>query len=269
MVPGGRLKNGLQGFWPLTEGGGQRVYDRSGRGNHGTLTNWATFPGAWVNRNGNNVVYYNEGTGVGADTYITVGSAPPLDDQNIRFTWACRVYLISLGRSSQSRFMSKSSVKNWLVQNGPNNFNATITRATTNASFTSNNNEVTLGAWMTLFMTWDESDGIRMYKMLDGQRLKAVSIAARATGAGAFTTDAADPLILGNRIGGGTYDRPIDGYAEWFATWDRNLSFAEMQQFADDPYGLLSIKSAKGKAPAGGGPPATISTRMTLMGVGR
>ena len=108
------LARGLVGCWLMNEGTGERIFDYSGNGNHGLMTNmdpttdWKAGPHGWaVDFDGN-------------DDYISIG-AKPIFDANRAYSWHLLFSVASVGaiyRLMQKCVDGVSGYQIWLMNTG-------------------------------------------------------------------------------------------------------------------------------------------------------
>lgn len=148
------------------------------------------------------------------------------------FTWCAWVYKDTT--SSDHRVMAKHSgvtgqgknlyVDSLIVANG---MRASINRATTNASAVSSSNTVPLGQWRFVVLTYESTDGPRLYVGSKTSSVAEVSYSSRGAGSGAETSDSGVELCLGARNNSG--GSGLDGRLADARVYSRRLTVQEME----------------------------------------
>lgn len=143
----------------------------------------------------------------GVDDLIDCGSGAHLDDL-ANWTWCAWIYPETQGEGTIGRIMNKAP-KNFRI-GGSTNLNATSSRAGTTMNLISAANSLTLNAWQFVAWTYDGTNGRLLRGVPGGVVSEMAYDAGSAQGSGAFDTDAAGVLVLGNDItGAATFDGPI------------------------------------------------------------
>lgn len=221
---------GLVGYWLMNEGGGNTVYDLSGNGNHGTITNatWTTgkygscldFDGngddietpAIIPVSGTIIIWHQYGFDTGAsaadDYYLCGGDSV---DTEVAFRW----------QTGQTRVIPY-----------------------TDADAIGTYSPGTLVGWHQFVITWDSSAG-KFYH-------NGVLELTESTD---HTTSHTDNLIIGAKDAGGDTDCFL-GQIDNVTLFNRALSQSEIQSLCADPFQLLGqpkeLYVSAGEAPPAG-----------------
>lgn len=217
-----RLRHGLVAHWAASgQGSGGTLIDASGYGNHGALTGstWA------LNRLGGPALSFD-----GVDDVVNCGSGASIDDVR-PITIAAWIFPRTAGEGSLgyifSKFASGGSGPRVLldsinVTNGIN-FGAHSTGTANQPSRISNSNWIVLKTWQHVAITWDGSlTATNIHSYVNGVE---VTYFSSTNGTTAITSDAADSIVLGNRVAA---DRTFDGYIADVRIYNRILSLAEI-----------------------------------------
>jgi len=214
------LSRGLVGWWPMNEGGGTRVNDISGIGNHGTLTNVSPGPtSGWSGGRTGSAIRFD-----GSDDYITIPHSPTLalvGDMSISlwmFFTIDAAYKMLVSKDATNvpkpydyyvREVGADGLPLFLRGNGSSN--ASVAGATAPASNIWNHLAVTmLGTTVTHYLN------------------------GRPSGSGTLSTtiaDGGDPLRIGTRADGFTGACAVASPR----IYNRALSAVEVAQLYADP----------------------------------
>lgn len=176
---------------------------------------------------------------VNAGDRLVIADAPPITDLNA-FTWASWVLLHSSGIGNTTghiavKMLNASVAYKRLRLTGDLRLLATVARGSGSASAQSAPGAMTTGTWLHVAMTYEESDGIRMY--INGTEC---DYASRNSGAGATTIDSGTDLILMNDVDA---IRTMDGRLGEFGVWNRVLSGDEIALLALRRYAPTLIRA--------------------------
>lgn len=138
-------------------------------------------------------------------------------------------------RPSNSQGTDKGSVDLFVFSAA--NWFCEVPRATTNALASVSDTGVmfpTLNVWTFVAITYDETNGIKIYKGTLAAAMAEVSYAATPTvGAGNTNADSGD-LFIGNRNGASALS--VDHNYEHVSLWDKTLTMNHMNQLRIFPY---------------------------------
>lgn len=139
----------------------------------------------------------------------------------------------------QRRIWSKgASIKDIEIRNSGGDvdrFLFYVVRATTTAIAIPVNNTLVLNTWQCIGITYDGTDGPRVFTGSLTAAMTEVSYSTRDVGAGAETDDSAAEIALGNRTSTGTAS--FQGRMEVYKHFNTRMSLAELRrhQFRDIP----------------------------------
>lgn len=216
------LARGLVGCWLFNEGTGSRVFDLSGYGNHGTLTNTPT----WVNGDDGSAINYVSTS----SQYIDCGS---IRDIQAPITIVTKVYCDTsfatwdgiVGRNSNLGFEYaiywKPSVKQAKYAFKGSGVTKTVQTPT---------NFLKPDAWNIIVATYDLVN-MRIY----ANGLEGGSLATTVTPAPGSSGN--HSIRLGDAQGAGV--GTMDGKQAWVYLYDRALTAAEVAQLCREPYGMF------------------------------
>ncbi len=242
--------SGLVGYWSFEEGSGSdKAYDRSGRGNHGTLTAMNNYT-AWVNSS-------TTGTALnfdGADDFVQIAQHASINNLG-PMTISAWVKPNSIGEGSQSKITVKGvsglGANEWQLMvattgsvgpcaGGPSAafvFSIINSAAGAFATKCSVNSSVTFGVWQHVVITWDGTagtNGAKIYK--NGTEL---SYQASDGSEGGSRTAETGALYIGNRS---DTARTFDGSIDEVRIYNRALSADEVSRL----YKIQQPKVASG-----------------------
>ena len=211
------LSKSLVGFWIFNEGSGNKVFDLSGNGNHGTFGG-ATMPTWEPDKIGPALAFD------GVDDYILNPHSSSLNLTNA-ITIIIWVKLI------------ETITHNYLVNKGSNMFtlNFPINTQTpriyllgTNPVVNlSSNTDVTLNEWACISTTYDKDAGPNNAKIY----LNSI-LTGQSSHTGVISTDAQN-LSIGAYITG---HHPLNGAIYTIAIYNRALNASEIRQLYTSPY---------------------------------
>ena len=128
----------------------------------------------------------------GADDLLDAGSGASLDN-NHTLTYSAWIKPDTLGGANAGFVMAKDSgFKKRFLLNASNQFAMRVVRDTTSASAQGATDTITLGSWQYMVVTYNETDGIKIYK--NGTEIAYTS---NDIGTGATTDDATDNFVIG------------------------------------------------------------------------
>jgi len=165
---------------------------------------------------------------------IDCGSDASIDDF-VAFTMVLWVYRLTED-GTQPHFMSKGDdIKNFSEsQDGTAELFARVGRATTNADAIGDTN-IGTGAWVILAMTYDESDGIRLFLgSLTSLIAEETSYDTQVTGEGDTVDDASVNLFIGNRPPSDS--RAGDNRIAVAAYINKRMTLPELQEWQYHPH---------------------------------
>ena len=225
------LRQGLVGCWvPSLGASGLSLIDRSGRNNHGALTNMAGQDN-W-RASGSGVALNFDGT----DDFVSVPNSAAFVPGSSPFTWSVWVLVnpqTQFGPVAQMRMADNGITDVIGISVGGNTFSGTtgqrfglglLFNGTSNGRFTDTASDVITGGWQHLCAAWNGST-TALY--VDG-----VSVATTLTlNAGSISScDPTGPLRIGANIAsGGSY---FSGQIDDFRIYNRALTLAEIRLLA-------------------------------------
>ena len=225
------LRQGLVGAWcPSLGASGLSLIDRSGRGNHGTLTNMGGQDN-W-RASGSGVTLNFDGT----DDFVSVPNRAALVPGASSFTWS--VWILAspqtqFGVVAQMRMADNGITDVITVAVGGNTIDGTtgkrfglglLFNGQTNGRYTDTASDVITGRWQHLCAAWNGSTAA-LY--VDG-----VSVATTLVlNAGSISScDPTGPLRIGTNVAsGGSY---FSGQVDDFRIYNRSLTPAEIRLLA-------------------------------------
>lgn len=143
----------------------------------------------------------------GVDDLIDCGSGAHLDDL-ANWTWCGWIYPKTQGEGTIGRIASKAP-KIFRI-GGSTNLNAASPRTGPTMNLISATNSLTLNAWQFVAWTYDGTNGALLRGVPGGVVAEMAYDATSAQGSGAFDSDAAGSLIIGNEpLGAATFDGRI------------------------------------------------------------
>ena len=225
------LRQGLVGAWcPSLGASGLSLIDRSGRNNHGTLTNMGGQDN-W-RASGSGVALNFDGT----DDFASVPNNSAFVPGVSPFTWSVWVLVnpqTQFGPVAQMRMADNGITDVIGLAVGGNTFTGTtgqrfglglLFNGTTNGRYTDTASDVITGGWQNLCAAWN---GLTTALYVDG-----VSVATTLTlNAGSISScDPTGPLRIGANIAsGGSY---FSGRVDDFRIYSRALTLAEIRLLA-------------------------------------
>ena len=240
--PAHSLAKGLVGCWLFNEGSGNKVYDLSGNGNHGTLVGMAfppTIPSGWhPGRDGTALALD------GTNDYVNAGNSSSLDiagDLTISF-WAKPDSLGTAGNSALSVFFYKGSWRagGYYIQRNLQNLGRQGSLGlTTNQvgahQFTESANGVlVVGEWHHYIVIKRETT-CRIYK--DG-----IEVAYTAQAAHLDSAPSSSNFQI-SRYADEAGDYFFDGHIDHASVYNRALTPQEILELYENPYGMFSWPS--------------------------
>ena len=231
--------SGLVGYWSFEEGkGNSKTFDRSGRGNTGTLTNMDPLTD-WVNgaTSTGQALDFD-----GVDDLVNAGSGASLDDL-ASYTVSAWIRPESLGDSSFGRIVDKDNgnANGWLFFVCTSGVAPTCTSSLrlnhdftgTDGSWSSANNSITLNQWQHVAVTYSPSATTNDPIFYINGVVSAIS--SENTPTLSDDTDGVNNLRIGDRS---ALDRSFDGQIDEVRIYNRILS-------ADEITRLYNLKKPK------------------------
>jgi len=221
------LARGLVGCWIFNEGSGDKVYDLSLNGNHGTLTNMIP-ESDWIpGRNGWALDF--DGTDDNVDTtYIT---------HHTKISFTAWVYVRGWGGNNLGRIIDKRASGGTQVfllfvssTNAKLNFDRNF--STTLGEWVTPTNSIALGNWYHVALTYDDSSVSNDPKIYINGISQVLTESSTPVGTANTNTDS---YIIGNR---GDGLRGFDGYIEEVRLYNRILTDLEVMQLYINPYAM-------------------------------
>ena len=209
-----RYDYGLGGYWHFDEGTGISVYDASGRGNNGTLTNSPTWQ---VSANCKAGICLRFDTA--AQKYVTVPDSSSTDAQTT-LTLSAWIYPVSLGGSDGMGTIILGSGAYYLSFNDSSNAVSCYWYGTSPEGYhTTGAGTVPLNQWSHIVCAWD---GTNIKQYVNGILKNTIGV----TGAG----NKPSVIIFGAE---GT-TRQFDGYIDEIRIYNRALSATEILAMYND-----------------------------------
>ncbi len=209
------LWDGLVGCWSMLQGGGKTLYDISGYGNHGTLTNFADIGAAWVPGNPRSGGYALDFDG--ANDTIALSSFNVGTDAitaSIWGNWSAVPDDILFGNSVVSRYTLYVAATDVLFRTASGFVSVT-------------HNGVTQGIWYHFAVTRTVGGAVVFYQ--DG------ALIGTATRTGALD----DIDSIGSR-GDGVFE--MNGMLSDLSVHNRALSPSEIQLLYERPNAMLNLR---------------------------
>jgi hypothetical protein len=220
------LAKGLAGLWvPHKVGGGNYLYDLSGRGNHGTSNGTGAH---WGTGESGTVAVFN-----GTDDYVSVPPSSSIDDLP-QLTLVA--YLMRPGSAAGEWYTKRGeggADSGWRVFNGLSNRQVTLKvdfDGGTDLIRRTVTNTYTDGQWFALAITWDGSltaSNVHIY--VDGAE---ASYLTTTNGVGNRVSDAGDNLYIAAQRASSGYTSLEVAYA---GLYSRILSRSEISHLYRDP----------------------------------
>jgi len=191
-------------YWKLDEASGVTAFDASVNALNGTYTS-ATYETGIYNRG---ISFYANVNGV-----MTAPSSAKLDDMTSGLTLEAWVYPVTLGNGNIGRIINKMNSTNtsgWKLHlQAANAIRFLVSFGSGDMSVVSAANAYSLNTWNHVMLTWDGSTtATNAHIYING---KEVSYATQTNGSGAYNSDTATALRVGNSVGAGeNFDGPID-----------------------------------------------------------
>ena len=222
------LSKGLIGLWIFNEGSGNKVYDLTGNGNHGTFGAGAAAPtwmpgrnGPALNFDGGDYVATTEddqfaGQSISIATWINIKTINEVDE----------MYVVARIKSSTQKNFHLIINTDGTIQFGPYSAcNGATTDPVTSAALTT-------AKWYHIVATLEDSVQKKLY--IDGKNVDTVTTGALSipSGCGNMQT------VIGARQR--VAIRPFNGIIDEVLIYNRALSAAEIWQLYVDPYYMFA-----------------------------
>jgi len=217
----------------MNEGGGSKIYDISGHGNHGTL-NGPSWRGSQF------------GGGLdfdGSTNYVDCGSDKSLDDLTA-FSWEFWMYLNSYGQGNLGRpLCKKKDITDMFVHTAPDCIVGRINTTDGGFSAQTADNSIILKRWYHITFTYDDNGDRKPRIYING-----FYSGTSGTATGTRTSDADTNLEIGRRVDG---LRQFDGSIDSVRIYNRALPAWEIETLYHDPWcNLLRVPIRRYYSPA-------------------
>ena len=173
--------------------------------------------------------------GAATSDRVNCGSGASLDNLTA-FTWLVWVYVttITSGRTIMNK--AGTGVKNVRLISGGgdplNTLDVLVSRATASASTVGSADDVVPNTWQCFGVTYDETDGVRIFKGSLTSALVEVTYSYRDVGSGATTADDTGSLILGNN---GAFTLALQGRLAVVSVIPNRLTLAQLRAWQFRP----------------------------------
>lgn len=231
LIPGHPHRDGLIGWWPMLEGAGGTVYDYSGKGNHGTLTNMASPP---TSTSGWGAGKFGVAPSYDAlDDYITIPDTDELELLGNHLTlsaWIYQTVLAPLGPPTDLFVIMKEYVGTYKYAIGPaqDKFVFALYNGVVNP-FVYAGTQV-LNVWRHLAGTWDGAT-LRFY--IDGIFIDDAAAAIALVGS-------AGNVAIGRRDTTGPY---FGGIIDDVRIYNVPLTQKEIQDIMYNPFAAFQKRT--------------------------
>lgn len=212
----GSLAQGLVGAWcPSLGATGFRLQDRSGRNNHGTLTNMAST--AWVTSGGKGALSFIAAAGHNVST----GYKPSITNPISYSVWF-NTNIVNSYRGIVSNYQSNSQAFEIFISNA----NSQVVGSTFPFTLSTGTNSIAIGNWYHVVVTRG-SDSAMFLNGVETSRVTNPSI-----------TESANAFRIAQRPDGGF---PFDGFIDDIRIYNRALTAPEIRQLYERGrgFGLL------------------------------
>ena len=235
------ITTGLVGWWKLDDGAGTSASDSTGNLNTGSMSGFstpATGTSGWTPSGKLNGALLFDGN----DDQILAGTGATVNDLGPA-TWACWVK-----RNGTGALMYKSddngSAGWWVdIRSANSDVGIAIVRQAGNGRKYVNMNNLPVGIWTHLVITWDGSlvSLAEVHIYING--VEITTYTANGDGSGPHTTDAVRTLMIGK--GGGGVEGNFSGALDDVRIYNRALSAADVSElFAYAPSMPTVIRNA-------------------------
>src|ERR1700722_1083598 len=211
------LAQGLVGWWPGDPSGGTKLYDLSGRNNHGALTALTPFSATqgWAPAlSGGKSAIRNGGT----NSYVVTASEV-FDPSTTNLTASCWFY-ITTGSVTQDLIAQANGTgtgRAWIFLNGTNNLSSTLN----NGATISGSPAAVVGQWNHAAVTLSGNLTLNLY--LNGT--------INGTGTNSGANSAPGALLFG--INKTLTSQQFNGLMSDFTIWNRALTASEVYSLFD------------------------------------
>lgn len=246
-----QLERGAVGYWcPMLATTGLRLYDRSGRGNHGTLTNmvpasdWVT---AKVRNTSGRVLDFD-----GSDDLVIGSPNYSVGGQFSFFAW------LNLASSTGFHWVAgktdfgqnkRSWHFYWSATNTRWELGTSATGATASICLYSATDTIVTGSWMHIGFVYNASAaaGARVRFFKNGSEITTTAI----TEASIVPLVNDVPIAFSGSRSNGTYSNYFQGQSAEYAIWNRTLTVPEIRrlyQLGPGWFGRREARRRYGKA---------------------
>jgi len=223
------LAKGLVACWIMNEGGGDKIFDLSGNGNVGTLTNM-TPATDWVGGKYGHALDFD-----GDDDYVNCGDIAFTTKISIVATLWCntlRDWNVIIDKSSTAVVNNDLSIRLSLDDSAPQKLRFKLW-ADGNVAIGDvfSNSEFPTQQWVHVVATYKSGSAMRLY-------LNGVKQTDEDTGASGTIDDSAFPVIIGEHVASANpvvWDGPISDVR----LYNRTLSADEVMSLYREPYAMF------------------------------
>lgn len=236
------LSKNIVGLWLFNEGTGGKVFDYSGNEQHGTFngldeTDWSAGK-------------FGFGVGFVDGGEQSINCAQPSDVADNLQQGTIFVITKPVNRSANNDIVSKHDGSNtgWFFELVDTNgdFRFQLERATTDLRIeTAGWNGVDADVWGDLVAVWDingsNSDQKLYYGVAGSANLAEPSSYghSQTAGSGSVTSDAAHPIVIGNRTDSAPSWGEYDGNIAYVAIFNKVLTLDQLKSLSLNPYQML------------------------------